>query len=387
MRGRWRVDPSPFSRPAGMPRLRIPPLRRSHLYALGILAIALLLAWLMGAFSRRLPPGPAHPGLRAAPDAPRHTVATVRVPRTESAVGTVRAVHEIAVASRVVGRIQMLKVERAGQPVAAGEVLVELESADLEAAVAQARATLQAAIARAEKARADLARTEDLAQRGVSPGTQLEADRATARAADADVDRARQTVTGAESALQFTVIRAPIAGIVVDKKVNQGEVASPGQVLFSIYDPTRLQLVAVVREELAGRLQVGQSVDVTIDALALACEGTVAEIVPEAQARSRTFEVKVVGPCHPGVLTGMFGRLRVPLGDEDQLRVPSVAVQNVGQLDFVYVIGADQTVQRRYVQVGRRVAAVDAVRAEVEVLAGLRSGEVILADAARYEPR
>ena len=370
-----------------MPRLRIPSLRRSHFYALGILAIALLLAWLMGAFSRRLPPGPAQSGLRAAPDAPRHTVSMSRVPRTESAVGTVRAVHEIAVASRVLGRIKMLKIERAGQPVEAGEVLVELESADLDAAVAQARATLQAAIARAEKARADLARTEDLAQRGVAPGTQLEADRATARAADADVDRARQAVTGAESALQFTVIQAPITGIVVDKKVNQGEIAIPGQVLFSIYDPTRLQLVAVVREELAGRLQIDQSVDVTIDALGLVCQGTVAEIVPEAQARSRTFEVKVVGPCHPGVLTGMFGRLRIPLGDDDQLRVPSAAVQSVGQLDFVYVIGVGQTVQRRYVQVGRRVAAADEVHAEVEVLAGLRAGEVILADAAGYEPR
>jgi hypothetical protein len=94
--------------------------------------------------------------------------------------------------------------------------------------------------------------------------------------------------------------------------------------------------------------------------------------VPEAQAQSRAFEVKVTGPCHPGVVTGMFGRLQVPVGDRDEVHVPAAAVQSIGQLDLVQVVLADQTLARRYVRLGRRRG--DAF----EVLAGLAAGEVVM---------
>ncbi|MCA8949663.1 MAG: efflux RND transporter periplasmic adaptor subunit, partial [Planctomycetes bacterium] len=133
-----------------------------------------------------------------------------------------------------------------------------------------------------------------------------------------------------------------------------------------------LQLVAIVREELAGRLTVGQPVEVSLDALDGNCEGTIAEIVPAAATQSRSFEVKVTGPCHPGVVTGMFGRLHVPLGTESRLSVPTGAVRQVGQLDFVEIVGDDDAVERRYVRTGRRDDA------EVEILSGLAAGEVVL---------
>ena len=60
--------------------------------------------------------------------------------------------------------------------------------------------------------------------------------------------------------------------------------------------------------------------------------------------------------------------------------MPARAVASVGQLDLVYAV-AGQTVERRYVRIGRRVGD------EVEILAGLRAGEVVLADAVSAEPR
>ena len=356
-----------------MPRFSLSRLRRPLLLVAGVLATVLLLAWLMGAFGHRTPPGPPQPRAPVAADGPRHTALPIEVPRFETAVGTVRAVRETTVAARVLGRVQRLAIERAGQAVQEGDVLVELEASDLLALAEQARAALRVAETRRDKAKLDHDRSAALVQQGAAAPERLEADRATLRAAEAEVERANQSVAGAESALAFATVRAPIRGIVVDKLVNQGDIVQPGQAICTLYDPTRLQLVAVVREELAGRLEVGQRVTVTLDALGKDCEGQVAEIVPAAQTQSRAFEVKVTGPCQAGVVTGMFGRLHVPLGTRRELRVPAAAVLQVGQLDFVYVVGAGDSVERRFVRTGRRAGE------QVEVLAGLAAGEVVLA--------
>jgi RND family efflux transporter MFP subunit len=351
-------------------------LRRPLPVVCGVLVMAAMLAWLMGAFHHRIPPGPPAPAMQHAPAGARHRVQLVRAPQSESAVGTVRAVHETAVASRILARIKTLNVARAGQPVQRDEVLVELESSDLQAALEQANAAVKAAVTRRDKAKLDLERTEHLAQQGIASPDRLDTDRVNWQAAQAEVERSQQAVAGATSALQFATIKAPMTGIVVDKRVNQGDVVQPGQVICTLYDPTHLQLVATVREELAGRLKIGQPVEVTLDALGKQCQGSVAEIVPDAEARTRSFQVKVTGPCQPGIVTGMFGRLHVPVDDRQELQVPLGAVRSVGQLDFVYVVAADDSMARRFVRTGQSHGAM------VEVLAGLQEGEVVLQDAA-----
>lgn len=354
-----------------MVRWNLAKLRRPLALLVGVAAMVALLAWLMGAFRTRVPPGVLPRTAAVMPPGELLRVAPSRVRRFEAAVGTVRAIHETVVSSRILARIRTMAIRGAGQSVAQGEMLVELEDGDLRALADQARAALLVAETRRDKARIDHARTEELARQGIAAPDRLETDRAALAAAEAEVERARQGVAAADSTLSFATIRAPLGGIVVDKKVDVGDVVQPGQAICTLYDPTRLQLVAVLREELAGRLRVGQDVEVTLDALGKDCQGKVAEIVPAAATQSRSFEVKVTGPCHPGVVTGMFGRLHVPLDDADELRVPPRAVHSVGQLDFVHVVD-DGAPARRYVRTGRRTP--DAV----EITAGLAAGETIV---------
>ncbi|MGE3172330.1 MAG: efflux RND transporter periplasmic adaptor subunit [Planctomycetota bacterium] len=353
-------------------------------WVLGLLATIALLAWLMGAFGEHTPPGEPLPPLPLPAGVAVHTTALRSVPRHESAVGTVRAVRETVVAARILGRVQDLAIERAGQTVRQGQVLARLDATDLQAAVDQAVAAQAAAETRRDKARLDLERTTELVARDVAAPDRLETDQAAFRAAEAQLEQARQAANGARSALAFATVLAPIDGIVVDKDVQVGDVVLPGQPICTLYDPTRLQLVAVVREELAGVLQPGQAVEVMLDALGERCQGTVAEIVPEAQAQSRAFEVKVTGPCHPGVVSGMFGRLQVPLGERQALLVPRAAVQSVGQLDFVQVVGDDRAALRRYVRTAPApdgATGPNGTDGELEVLSGLAPGERIVADA------
>ena len=149
-----------------------------------------------------------------------------------------------------------------------------------------------------------------------------------------------------QATLDWATIRSPIDGTVIDKKVDVGDMVTPGQMLVTLFDPKRMQLVASVRESLTRRLQVGQSIGVQVEGLDKQCSGTISEIVPEAQSASRTFQVKVTGPCPPGIYSGMFGRILIPLEEEQVLVIPRRRCGSVGQLELVDVV-EDGRVSRR----------------------------------------
>jgi multidrug efflux pump subunit AcrA (membrane-fusion protein) len=145
---------------------------------------------------------------------------------------------------------------------------------------------------------------------------------------------------------------------------------TPGQIVATLFDPLQMQLIASVRESLAHRLNVGQPIDVQIESFNKQCLGTISEIVPEAESSSRAFQVKVTGPCPEGVYSGMFGRILIPLDEEQILVIPRQAVQSVGQLELVNV-ATQSAVRRRAVRLGRTIGQ------DVEVLSGLREGEQV----------
>jgi RND family efflux transporter MFP subunit len=339
--------------------------------------IALLMLWLAGKFSPKVPVTQA--SSRSAPWQPPAGASivaarTLKLPVTESAVGSIRAVHETSIASRLLAKVVDVKLT-AGQRVKQGEVLVRLDETDLKARLQQALAGVDRAKAAYEQALPEEKRLAELRQSG--GGSQVEYERAVAarKTAEAEIARAQEQVNEARTVFDYATIRAPMDGIVVDKKVDIGDTITPGQPLLSLYDPTHMQLVASVRESLAHRLSVGQQIGVHVDVLDKTCGGQVSEIVPEAQSASRTFQVKVTGPCPPGIYTGMFGRLLIPLDEEAVVVIPQAAIQNVGQLELVDVV-EDGQLRRRAVRTGRTVGD------DREILSGLREGERVLIGAA-----
>jgi RND family efflux transporter MFP subunit len=171
-----------------------------------------------------------------------------------------------------------------------------------------------------------------------------------------------------------------MSGIIIDKRIEPGDTASPGQVLVTLYEPNRMQMVVTVRESLALRLNIGDEIPARLDALQHECLATVSEIVPQAEAASRSFTVKVTGPCPPGAYSGMFGRISIPLDDEEVLVAPASAVFRVGQLDLVEVVKDGRT-SRRTVQLGRQIDD------RYEVLSGLAAGEKVVLRAHEQDRR
>lgn len=356
-----------------MPR-RLAPALRSTLIGLGFTALVVLaLLWLSGALTGKIDGHTRSLGTAARPVPPdaRLVQASLRtVPTVESAVGSIRAVRESAVASKILARVIEVRV-RAGQRVAAGEVLIRLDDEELKARLEQAEAAALAAEAARNQARIEFERVQRLMEQDSASQTEFDRAQNALKSAEAELERARQARREAQTVLQYATVTSPMDGVVIDKRVEAGDTVTPGQTLLTLYDPTQMQLVASVRESLATRLNVQQSIPVRVDAIDLSCEGRISEIVPEAQPASRSFLVKVTGPCPPGVYAGMFGRLLIPLGEQEVLVVPRAAIQRVGQLDLVDVADGDR-LRRRVVRLGRDFGQ------EVEVLAGLRAGEPVL---------
>jgi RND family efflux transporter MFP subunit len=343
---------------------------------LGLAAIVGILAWLLGAFHETAQPGPPRPVLLRVPaGAPTVTVEEIDVPLTETAVGTIHPVHRVSVGAKLLARVKVMHVEKSGVPVEKGQLLVELDDSDLRARLAQVEAALLSAKAQRDQMLVERGRTRTLYEKKVEPKAALDAAETRVSTAEAEVTRSEQTVAFARAQMDYAKIHAPIDGIVIDKEVEAGDLVTPGQTLVTLYDPESMQLVARVRERLAMRLTPGDEVAVSIEALDLDCHGRIDQIVPEAQAASRVFEVRVTGPCPPGIYAGMFGRLHIPVGSRPEIRIPETAVRRVGQMETVYVVQEGGTLLRRFVQTGR------SREQHVEVLAGLQPGEIILASA------
>ena len=333
--------------------------------------VVLLMLWLAGRFERKVPipaaVAPAQQPLIAGRVAP---VRLVRIPLVESAVGTIRAVHETSVGAKILARVVEIHL-KAGQKVHSGDLLVRLDDTDLRAKLEEAQAAVTSAEALSAQAAADEKRAAELVKTQSVSRQQYERSLTELRTAEANLRGARENVKAAQAALDWATVRSPLDGVVIDKKVDLGDMVTPGQVLVTLFDPTRMQLIASVRESLAQRLQVGQDIAVRLDGLQKQCSGTISEIVPEAQSASRSFQVKVTGPCPAGIYTGMFGRLLIPLEEEQIVVIPRQAVQHVGQLELVDVLDGGQA-KRRAIRTGRIIDE------DVEVLSGLHPGEQVV---------
>ncbi|MDY7109530.1 MAG: efflux RND transporter periplasmic adaptor subunit [Planctomycetota bacterium] len=354
-------------------------LRTAMVAIIGLAALAVVIAWLSGAFKEKVEPGRGEV-VAAAIDAPVVEVEVRTVPRITRAVGTIRAVHETAVGSRLLAHVEKVHIV-AGQAVDEGDVLIELDQADIEARQRRVQANLEAARARLSKAREDLDRVTKLSRGEAATQREVYDAQRAVEVAEADVNAAEQALAEAEAELEYATVRSPITGIVIEKFVEEGDLARRGETLVTLYQPDRLQLVAPVPERLALGLSVGDTVDVEIEAIGMRCHGQVSEIVPQASPASRSLMVKVTGPCPPNVLSGMFGRMLIAEGQRRQLLVPATAVRQVGQLEMVQVVTppgdeekdeAGAITRRRFVRTGERVDD------KIEILAGLEPGERVL---------
>jgi len=348
-------------------------MRRVAEASVGIASLAVAVSWLSGGCEQKIPAGRVSlPGATATTPGKRVAVTDRIAPSNEWASGEISSARRTAVSSRVVARIEEIRVT-AGSRVEPGDVLVVLDARDLEARVGAAEETLRAAQARLELAQRDYARTRALLAQGVVSQSQLDQATSELESAQAAVKGLEEERQASRTTLSFAEIRAPVGGRVVDRLAEPGDTAMPGEPLLRIYDPSLLRVDVPVRESLAVRLRVGQTLEVEIPALDASVQGVVDEIVPFADPGARTLLVRVrLTSYGERVFAGMFARVSIPAGERRMLRVPAAAIEEIGQLSYVDVVAADGTLARHVVTTGR----VDA-SGQVEILSGLQPSDAV----------
>lgn len=335
-----------------------------------LMIIVLMMLWLSGAFQRSLiQPGVTEASESSARDIALFTVVVSPTVESVEAAGTVQPQVRTTISARVTANIVDFPVA-AGQHVRRGQVLVRLDDRDLRARRQQAQEALRRAEATMELAQSDYERDKELFQKAVIPKSEFDQTALRLKTSSADVAALTEVRRDSDVVLGYTVIRSPYDGVIVDKLSDVGDLAAPGKPLVAMYERGRLWLEAAVPEEQAGDIHLGKKYPIRLDALDREMEGRLVEIVPSADPSSRTITARVTIPQTESVFPGLFGRVRIPVGEREQVLVPQSAVLRVGQLAMVDVEEAG-TLRRRSVQVGREVGD------QVEILSGLVPGEKV----------
>ncbi len=339
---------------------------------------------------------PASPTVETVTGVSLMPISRTSVPDLMEAVGTVHAFESAQLSAQMMGNVVAVNV-REGDTVKRGQVLVLIDSSQPQAGLQRAQAAVNAADHEATAAESDYAlaqstlkRYEDLYnKKSLSP---QEFDEIKARAQGATARRemarsgqaqAKAALSQAQTAFEYTRVRAPFDGLVTERKVDPGALAAPGMPLLAVEGSGRYRLEANVDEASLRSVKVGAPVRVSIDALggdSSPLEGKVVQIAPAADPASRSFTVKIELPKTANVHTGLFGRAFFSRGQRESLVVPQTAVVGRGQLQGVYVLGSDKIATLRYVTLGNHVSD-----NQIEVLSGLQPGDTLIVDPAQRE--
>lgn len=338
----------------------------------GLAVLVSTIAWLSGMFEPKVEPGWVERNRQLSPDQPTDVVHAVTKVSIEEAVGTLKASSRTIVAAKLLATIDEILVT-AGDQVAAGQELIRLDSQEFSARADQARQSLEAAVANREQAQREHSRIRSLLQQKAAARSDFDRSIRDLQVAQANESKAKDAVTEAEVLLSYTTIKAARQGRIVDRLAEPGDVARPGEPILVLYDATSLRLEAPVTERLAVTLRPGDELQVFVDALDRHFDATIDEIVPQADAPTRSFLVKASLPRSEDLYEGMFGRLLIPAGDREHLCLATDAIVRIGQLEFVDVIQPDGTLERRLIKTGQL-----GLPGRQEVLSGLVAGERVV---------
>ena len=309
-------------------------------------------------------------------------------PAIYESVGTVSAKTVSTISSKVMGSVTNVFV-REGDFVKKGDRLATIDDQQAAAMLRQAKAALGAARraessadASAELATATYTRYRNLMKDESASPQEFDEIKSRYQQAQAGLAAAKERVKEAEAALALAAVKtkdaiilAPYDGIIRSKMVDVGDLAAPDKALFSIENKNAYVADLLLPEQYIHAVDLNQKITVTVSALAnKTFTGSVQDIFPAADTKSRSFLIKVTLPDDHGLRSGMFARGSIPVGSSDILLVPLTAVIHTGQLTGIYIVDNTQIAKFRLIRTGRIFGN------SVEILSGLNEGDRYVVD-------
>ena len=302
-----------------------------------------------------------------------------QVARLISTTGTLAARRDMPVGvSGEGGTVTRVLVEP-GQWVGAGQTLAVIERSVQSQQAQQLAAQIDVARADAALAANELKRAQALVARGFVSQADIDRKQATLNAANARVRVAQAQLAEARARIGKLDVRAPAAGLVLDRMVEPGQVVSAGSgALFRIAMGGEMEMLARLSQEDLSRLAVGVPASVTPVGSAQTVTGSVWQVSPVIDPQTRQGEARISIPYNKGIRPGGFASAEIRAGALDAPLLPESAVQSDDKGNFVYIIDDKNKVVRRDVQIG------EVSDAGVAIVGGLQGNERVVQSAGAF---
>jgi len=301
------------------------------------------------------------------------------------ASGQIVSGETAALSTRIMGFITQIYV-KPGDKVRKGQLLVTISNGDIVAKRAQAAAMVsevEAALADAQK---DYDRYTALFNERSASLKELENVTLHYNAVKAKAEAARQMRNEADAMLAYANLIAPFNGVVTQKKLDAGSMASPGIPILVIEQVENFLVNTSVTELDINSISVGIEAQVIIESIGKSFTGKVTEVSPSSHMSSGQYLVRIMVPdsekndLHPGMYARVSIRVTEPRHVDNTVMIPANAVIDRDQLTGIYTVGENNTALLRWVKLGKRQGNA------VEVLSGLRYDEqfIVSADGPLY---
>jgi RND family efflux transporter MFP subunit len=299
--------------------------------------------------------GPATTSLASLDAAPLVTVITPTLKPVTTAVtftGTIAARYDMPIGvDGDAGRIVSVNVE-AGDHVKRGQLLAQLDDSVLKPQINRLAASLDQAHAQAALSAAEYRRAKGVEQAGALSAEDIEKRRAAAVTDDASVKVAAAMLAEAEARLARTRIVAPANGVVLTRRAEVGQIASPGgEALFRLASGGEIEMRGQVAEQDLVALKIGQPATVYLTGLSQPFEGQVRLLGAIIDTQSRLGDIRIALKPDPALRPGAFARGSVTTAKVERPILPQTAVLSDDEGTYVFVVSPENKVQRRGVRV------------------------------------
>ena len=295
-----------------------------------------------------------------------------------TASGAIESENFASLSTRMMGYVSKVYVS-VGDKVQKGQLLIDINSDEIDAKKAQALAGLSQAEAQLAVAEKDFQRYEKLYSE--SSASQKEFDDMTLQyeMARANHERAKQVEKEIDAHMAYSHIRAPFSGVITSKSIKMGDMAKPGQPLMSLEAPGKFEANVMVPETSIEHVEKGQKVTVYIKSSGKSVQGTVSEVSKSSLNSGGQYLVKIELPKTglDNLFSGMYVSAVFPVSGQGSKKVfvDRNAILTKGELDGIYTVSESGTAILRWLKLGQEIGE------QVEVLSGISEGEEYIVSA------
>ncbi len=354
--------------------------KRRRMLIIGALVVAALVLvaawWMMGSGGK---PAAEAKGGKQAPTVTVVVPGRQSVDRVISATGNLAARRELPVGVAGEGGMVSAVLVEPGQWVGAGQVLATIDRSVQSQQAASLNAQIAVSQADARLAQSELERAQALVTRGFISKADIDRKTAARDSARARVNVARAQFQQSQASNSRLDIRAPAAGLVLERKVEPGQVVSAGSgVLFRMAKGGEMEMLARLGESDLARMTVGQQATITPVGGTQAFKGQIWQVAPVIDPQTRQGFARIAVPYDKALRPGGFAAASIISGAADVPLLPESAVQSDAKGSFVYIVGQGNKIERRDVQVG------DVNDQGVTILTGLTGREAVVLSAGAF---